>query len=186
MCVNCAGEKRADQAFNRFSPCGSEQSQLPCNNMYLLEIFARQTLLSCLGLKGVLGQELLNVSLKCHREESSAVYHPSSLGKSEITTFTAFMPIHNSLISGNSLAFGRTILILCLFVSIHGNMNKQRKTIVPGSVVPPLCHLPYKFYSPCSCLLLLLPCSLLRFKFYSALRSGLTAVPVTFWQSTTV
>lgn len=169
-----------------FPPVAVNSHNYPVTTCTCWRYLLRQTLLSCLGLKGVLGQELLNVSLKCHREESSAVYHPSSLGKSEITTFTAFMPIHNSLISGNSLAFGRTILILCLFVSIHGNMNKQRKTIVPGSVVPPLCHLPYKFYSPCSCLLLLLPCSLLRFKFYSALRSGLTAVPVTFWQSTTV
>ncbi len=71
------------------------------------------------------------------------------------------MPDHYGLISGNSLVFRATILILCLFVSIHGNMNKQRKTTVPGSVMPPLCHLPYKFYSLCSCLFLLLPCSAL-------------------------
>ena len=68
------------------------------------------------------------------------------------------MPDHNCLMSGNSLVFTATILILCLFVSIHGNMNKQRKTTVPGSVMPPLCHLPYKFYSLCSCLSLLLLC----------------------------
>lgn len=103
-------------------------------------------------------------------------------GKSEITTFRVSVPHHNGLISGNSLVFGATILILCLFVSIHGNTNKQRKTTVPGSVMPPLCHLPYKFYSLCSCLSLLL----LRFKFYSALRWRLTTVPVTFWQSLTV
>lgn len=60
-----------------------------------------------------------------------------------------------AITSGNSLAFGATILILCLLVSIHGNMNKQRETTLPGSVMPPLCHLPNKCYSLCSCLFLL-------------------------------
>lgn len=52
VCVNCAGVKRADQAFNRFSPCGSEQSQLPCNNMYLLKIFAPTDPVIMFGPKG--------------------------------------------------------------------------------------------------------------------------------------
>lgn len=81
--------------------------------------------------------------------------------KSNFITFRISMPDNDYLISGNSLVFRATILILCLFVSIHGNMDKQRKTTVPGSVMPPLCHLPYKFYSLCSCLFLLLLCSAL-------------------------
>lgn len=116
------------------------------------KIFAQTDLVIRFGPKG-------NTSVRTEVTQHFNNSHESSwLGKSEITTFRVSMPDHNGLISGNSLVFRATILILCLFVSIHGNMNKQTKTTVPGSVMSPLCHLPYKFYSLCSCMFLLLLC----------------------------
>lgn len=166
MYPTCATEKGWLKLSTGF-PLGSEQSQLPCNNMYLLEeahakIFApTDPVIVFTPLKGVLllGQKLLNLFLKCHRKENClpSSWHDLESMKSPLLGSPCLIIM--AVISGNSLVFGMTILILCLFVSIHGNMNKQRETTVPGSVMPPLCHLPYKFYSVCSCLFLLLACS---------------------------
>lgn len=142
----CATEKGWLKLSTGF-PFGSEQSQLPCNNMYLLQgahakIFCANK--PCYCAKSykrslpVRAEVSYSTSfLKRHRKESCLLesWHDSESLKSPL--FGSPCLIIMAIISGNSLAFGGTILILCLLVSIHGNMNKQRETTLPGSVMSP-------------------------------------------------
>lgn len=98
--------------------------------------------------------EYKNVTHRVSRDYGKVGWNPQRLGSLCPIIITSTQVI---------LWYPETLFKLCAFLSVSmGIWINRGKTTVPGSVVPPLCHLPYKFYPLCSCLFLLLRCTALH------------------------